>query len=154
VFSFELPGASHAGRGVLESHGGDDAAGGDVLVVDDNRDAADSLAEILRLLGYRVRTAYGGAAALAAVSEEPPAALLLDIGMPDMDGPTVLRAVRELPGGMAVFACAVSGFGAEDEKAGRADFRGFDARLQKPVDLPELQSLLQKSHAVALPGTG
>lgn len=155
VFRFELPGASHAGKSAPESQGGPHTAGGgSVLVVDDNRDAADSLAELLRLLGYRVRTAYGGEAALAAVREDAPAALLLDIGMPDMDGSTVLRAVRELPGGDAVFACAVSGFGVEDEKAGRADFRGFDARLQKPVDLAELQVLLDQSKAVALPSAG
>ncbi len=152
VFSFELPGASHDNDALSDGGAGDDGPGGGVLVVDDNRDAADSLAEILRLLGFKVRTAYDGAAALMAVRHETPAAMLLDIGMPDMDGPAVLRAVRELPGGDTVFACAVSGFGAEDEKAGRADFRGFDARLQKPVDLEDLRVLLEKSQAVPLPG--
>jgi hypothetical protein len=146
VFSFELPGASlirdtfsDAG---LDHEGGEVAS---VLVVDDNRDAADSLAEILRLLGFRVRTAYDGVAAIKAVHQHMPTMVFLDIAMPDMDGPAVLRAIRQLPGGGAVFACAVSGFGAEDEKAGRADFDRFDGRLQKPVELGDLRTLLAKA---------
>lgn len=139
VFTFELPGTS------LVAESRDDLDGQKsmrVLVIDDNRDAADSLAEILRLLGFRVNTAYDGVAAVKAVGQEMPAAVFLDIGMPDMDGPAVLRAIRQLPGGDGVFACAVSGFGAEDEKAGRADFESFNARLQKPVALQALRALL------------
>ena len=56
----------------------------------------------------------------------------------------VLLPPRELPGGDGIFVCAVSGFGAEDEKAGRADFGGFDARMQKPVGLDDLRALLAK----------
>ncbi len=146
VFSFDLPGASlriSTPRGA----GGDDADSESVrvLVVDDNRDAADSLSEILRLLGFRVHTAYAGEAAILAVRQVMPDAVFLDIGMPDMDGPAVLRAIRQLPGGAAVFVCAVTGFGTEDEKAGRADFYGFDGRLQKPVMLEELRTLIAKA---------
>jgi len=147
VFSFELPGA------ILKTGLPDDAnphlkssLAVRMLVVDDNRDAADSLAEILRLLGYRVSTAYDGRAALEAAIREKPSAVFLDIGMPDMDGPAVLRAIRALPGGDAIYATAVTGYGAEDERADRPNFAGFDARLLKPVALEDLQKLLTTAH--------
>lgn len=146
VFSFELPGA------VLKDglpEGGDQDPGSGLalrmLVVDDNRDAADSLAEILRLLGYRVNTAYDGRTALEAAVRDKPRAVFLDIGMPDMDGPAVLRAIRALPGGEAIHATAVTGYGSEDERAERPDFAGFDARLLKPVALEDLQKLLARA---------
>ena len=143
VFRFELPGAALVADAASPLGGGASGPSAKrVLVVDDNRDAADSLAEILRLHGLPVKTAYDGAAALEAARQEMPAAVFLDLGMPDMDGPSVLRALRALPGGAAVFACAVSGFGAEDEKAGRAGSDGFNGRLQKPVALHELRALL------------
>ena len=143
VFRFELPGAALVADAPSPLGGGASGPSATrVLVVDDNRDAADSLAEILRLHGLPVKTAYDGAAALEAARQEMPAAVFLDLGMPDMDGPSVLRALRALPGGAAVFACAVSGFGAEDEKAGRAGSDGFNGRLQKPVALHELRALL------------
>lgn len=141
VFSFEIPGA------FLSS----DARADDrkpateqvrVLVVDDNRDAADSLSEILRLLGFWVRTVYDGASAVKSVEGDNPSLIFLDIGMPDMDGPAVLRAIRGLPSASSALVCAVSGFGADDEKAGRVDFSGFDGRLQKPVELSNLQTFL------------
>ena len=147
VFRFELPGAFLAGDapghepGVPSGH-----EAHRVLVVDDNRDAADSLAEILRLLGFRVRTEYDGAAAIQAARQEMPGTVFLDLGMPGMDGQAVLHAIRQLPGGDGVFACAVSGYGAEDEKAGRADFRNFDRRLQKPVELEALRAVLAAGH--------
>ena len=143
VFSFELPGA------VLKSEQPDDVSpefksslAVRMLVVDDNRDAADSLAEILRLLGYRVSTAYDGRTALDTAVRDKPRAVFLDIGMPDMDGPAVLRAIRALPGGESIHATAVTGYGAEDERVERPDFAGFDARLLKPVALEDLQQLL------------
>lgn len=141
VFSFEMPGAFVA----AEASAIDEAPPQNVmrvLVVDDNRDAADSLAEILRLLGFWVHTVYEGAAAVKAAAEDNPALIFLDIGMPEMDGPAVLRLIRSRPGGSSAFVCAVTGFGADDEKAGRADFSAFDARLQKPVELSNLQSVL------------
>ena len=143
VFRFELPGAEICPDRVDGEDAGEHGrAAARMLVVDDNRDAADSLAEILRLLGYRVRTAYDGRSALQAAVQDKPSAVFLDIGMPDMDGPTVLRALRALPGGEAVFATAVTGYGTEDERADRPDFAGFDARLLKPVALADLQQLL------------
>lgn len=143
VFSFELPGAVLK-TGVAEDANSDAGAALAVrmLVVDDNRDAADSLAEILRLLGYRVSTAYDGRTALESALREKPRAVFLDIGMPDMDGPAVLRALRALPGGSGIYAAAVTGYGSEDERTHRPDFADFDARLLKPVALEDLQKLL------------
>ena len=143
VFSFELPGAILK-TGVADEANPqlDSSLAVRMLVVDDNRDAADSLAEILRLLGYRVSTAYDGRTALQLAIQEKPRAVFLDIGMPDMDGPSVLRALRDLPAGKDIYATAVTGYGAEDERIGRPDFSGFDSRLLKPVSLEDLQKLL------------
>jgi len=135
VFRFELPGAD----AVQQPNGGTPAL---MLVVDDNRDAADSLSELLRLLGYRVSAAYDGQTALAMALREPPLAVFLDLNMPGTSGREVLASLRELPGCPAVHVTAISGYGLEDEKAGRANFSGFDARLQKPVELTALRSVL------------
>lgn len=139
VFSFELPGAD----AVLHSaDSADSATPALVLVVDDNRDAADSLSELLRLLGYRVSAAYDGETALSMARREPPLAVFLDLNMPGTSGRDVLAALRELPSCQAAHITAVSGYGLEDEKAGRVSFSGFDARLQKPVEMAALRSVL------------
>ncbi|RYG06363.1 MAG: response regulator, partial [Burkholderiales bacterium] len=144
VFSFELPGALVKPSPAPEDGAQDTSTGtGQVLVVDDNRDAADSLSEILRLLGYQVRTAYDGASAVRAAQQLLPDALFMDMAMPDMSGPEVMRLVRQLPGGEAVYACAVTGFSAEDEKAGRADFTDFNTRILKPAELVSLRAVLE-----------
>ena len=88
------------------------------------------------------RAAGDGRPALEAALQDKPSAVFLDIGMPEMDGPAVLRALRAQPGGAAIFVTAVTGYGAEDERAERPDFSGFDARLLKPVALADLQELL------------
>lgn len=144
VFSFHLPSASASAP--RSADGGDtEGAAPRVLVVDDNRDAADSLAQILRLLGFQVRATYDGKSALAIASRDAPVAVFLDMAMPDMNGTQLLQALRVLPDCESVFAIAVSGFGAEDEKAGRADFSAFDVKLQKPVDLGEIRAVMQKT---------
>ena len=114
-----------------------------VLVVDDNRDAADSLALLLRLDGHDVRVEYGGAAALAALAEPAawrPAALLLDVGMPGIDGLEVARRIRaaEAPQPMLI---ALTGWGQDSDREGTLA-AGFDHHLVKPVDLAALQALL------------
>ncbi|MCW5669351.1 MAG: PAS domain S-box protein [Hydrogenophaga sp.] len=139
VFHVELPGAS------MDEQAGQPETPW-LLVVDDNRDAADSLADLLRMLGCRVRTAYDGESALEAARQDGPRMAFVDIGMPGKNGAQVLRELRALPGGDTLFAAAVTGYGAEDEKAGRADFDGFDARLQKPVGLSDLRDLLARAH--------
>lgn len=144
VFSFELPGADTVLRSASS------AGPSLVLVVDDNRDAADSLSELLRILGFRVSAAYDGETALAMAMQEPPLAVFLDLNMPGTSGRDVLAALRELPSCQATHITAVSGYGLEDEKAGRVSFSGFDARLQKPVELPALRSVLTSA---AFPGS-
>ncbi|MDP1567309.1 MAG: PAS domain S-box protein, partial [Polaromonas sp.] len=138
IFSFFLP---HAG---ITGHGEASVAppAPQVLVVDDNRDAANSLAEILRLMSFQVKVAYDGPTAVELARECLPRLVVLDIGMPDMDGYEVLAALRALPGGSSVTAAALTGFGTEEDK-GRALGAGFDIHLTKPLDFVALQEFLQ-----------
>src|SRR4051812_32527966 len=103
-----------------------------VLVVDDNRDAADSLAGLFGIVGYDVRTRYDGLAGLAAAREFHPAACVLDIHMPGLDGCDLARAIRA-EFGPTVKLVAVTGVtgGEYDERIRQA---GFDARFAKPAD--------------------
>ncbi|MBA4328977.1 MAG: hybrid sensor histidine kinase/response regulator [Polaromonas sp.] len=137
TFSFFLPQAGTAGQG--ESP--DTPPAPLVLVVDDNRDAANSLAEILRLMECQVKVAYDGPTALALARECLPRLVVLDIGMPDMNGYEVLAALRALPGGGSVTAAALTGFGTDEDK-GRAQAAGFDVHLTKPLDFAALQEFL------------
>jgi PAS domain S-box-containing protein len=138
TFSFFLPHAGTTGTG--EAPGAPPVPL--VLVVDDNRDAANSLAEILRLLDCQVKVAYDGPTALQMARESPPRVVVLDIGMPDMNGYEVLAALRALPGGASVTAAALTGFGTDEDK-GRALAAGFDVHLTKPLDFAALQEFLQ-----------
>jgi PAS domain S-box-containing protein len=112
-----------------------------LLVVDDNVDSAESLAMMLRMTGHEVRTAHDGPSALEMVIGFKPDALLLDIGMPGMDGHELARRLRALPEvGTALFI-AQSGWGQEDDLR-RSREAGFDHHLVKPIDVPALQELL------------
>jgi PAS domain S-box-containing protein len=104
-----------------------------VLVVDDNVDAANSLAMALRLSGQRVRVAYDGETALSFAAEDPPEAVLLDLGMPGMDGYQVARQLRGNPATCNVFIVALTGWG-QDEDRRKSHAAGFDRHLVKPVD--------------------
>jgi len=115
-----------------------------VLVVDDNHDAADSLAMLLRLLGAEVRIVYGGLEALAALDEFRPSVVLLDIGMPDMDGHEVARRIRRRPEHAGVRLIAMTGWGQESDRR-RSTEAGFDFHLIKPADMGALESLLISS---------
>jgi PAS domain S-box-containing protein len=112
----------------------------DVLVVDDNQDAARSMALLLQLLGHTVRTRNDGAGALAAVAERRPQLILLDLGMPGMDGFEVARRLRAEPGVPPVIA-ALSGWGQQSDRD-RTTEAGFDRHLVKPVAADELERLL------------
>jgi signal transduction histidine kinase/CheY-like chemotaxis protein len=112
-----------------------------VLVVDDNRDSADSLALLLRLAGHAVQVAYDGRAALEAARAAPPEAVLLDIGLPGMDGYAVARRLREELGAQRVLLVAISGYGQEDDRV-RSREAGFDHHLVKPVDPDAVRALL------------
>lgn len=112
-----------------------------ILVVDDNRDAADTLAMLLKMLGAEVQTVYDGAAALQAIRIARPAAVLLDIGMPAMDGYEVARRVRAQPELRDVFLIALTGWGQEDDRR-RSQEAGFNIHLVKPVDHLALRKLM------------
>jgi signal transduction histidine kinase/CheY-like chemotaxis protein len=117
-----------------------------VLVVDDNVDVAASLARFLELTGHDVRTAHDGPAALDAVRADRPEVVLLDIGLPGMDGYEVARRLRELLATAGVVLVALTGYGQEGDRR-RSREAGFDHHLVKPVDPAALQELL------ASPGT-
>ncbi len=122
------------------------AAGGlRVLVVDDNRDAAESLALVLQLAGHETRTAGDGPQALVAAREFRPAAVLLDIGLPGpMDGYKVALRLREEPGLEAVLLVAVTGYGTPEDVA-RAREARFDRHITKPADPEQVRRLLAES---------
>jgi signal transduction histidine kinase/ActR/RegA family two-component response regulator len=113
-----------------------------VLVVDDSRDAAESLAMLLSYLGANVRVAHDGPAALSALEQHRPDAVLLDIGMPEMDGYEVARRIRRHRDFSTVPVIALSGWGQEEDRR-RSRAAGFDYHLVKPADLEVLRSLLR-----------
>jgi len=112
-----------------------------VLVVDDNHDGAETLSMLLELAGYEIRVAYDGLAALDAVAEFHPDAILLDIGLPLLNGYDVCRRIRDEPANAGVLIVAVTGWGQESDRQ-RSRSVGFDEHLVKPVDPTELLQLL------------
>ncbi|WP_431095887.1 hybrid sensor histidine kinase/response regulator [Polaromonas aquatica] len=139
TFTFFLPNAQTGEETTDDAGSGPGAA---ILVVDDNRDAANSLAEILRLMDCQVKVAYDGPAALEMFRQQAPQAVLLDLGMPGMNGYEVLAALRALHGGEQVIVAALTGFGTDEDKS-RALAAGFDEHLTKPLDFSALQAFLQ-----------
>jgi CheY-like chemotaxis protein len=113
-----------------------------VLVVDDNRDSADSLARLLELSGQEVRVAYGGEQALQVAVELRPEIVLLDLGMPGMDGYETCRRIRGEKWGREVTLIALTGWGQEADRR-RTTGAGFDAHLVKPVAPEELLKLMK-----------
>jgi len=112
-----------------------------ILIVDDNTDAADSLRLVLDLQGHETEVAYDPASALLAVEQFAPDCVLLDIGLPDIDGYETARRIRALPGGDRMRLIAVTGWGQQEDKQ-RARAAGFDAHLTKPVELAAVSALL------------
>jgi PAS domain S-box-containing protein len=104
-----------------------------ILVVDDNEDSAKSLALLLEMSGNQTRIAFDGAAALAAAEQFRPEVVLLDIGMPKMNGLDAARRIREQPWGRDMLLIALTGWG-QDSDRHRTHVAGFDAHLVKPVD--------------------
>ena len=111
------------------------------MIVDDNRDAADSLGLFLSFLGASVKVSYDGAAALELMEAFQPGIMLLDIGMPVMDGYEVARRARQLPRGKDLLLIAMTGWGQEEDRR-RSKEAGFDHHLTKPVDFNNLDKLL------------
>jgi PAS domain S-box-containing protein len=112
-----------------------------VLVVDDNEDAAETLAMTLELHGCEVRTAPTAARALDVLPGFAPAVALLDIGLPDMNGYDLARRVRQLPAGAGITLIATTGWGQQKDRE-RAFAAGFDHHLTKPIDFDLLRSYL------------
>lgn len=110
-----------------------------VLVVDDNADAAQSLSLLLDVLGFETRCALDGPRAIREAGAFGPDVVLLDIGMPGMDGYEVARALR--PVHPAARLIALTGYGRDDDRL-RSREAGFDDHLLKPVDIEQLQKLL------------
>jgi signal transduction histidine kinase/CheY-like chemotaxis protein len=115
-----------------------------ILVVDDNCAAADGLAKLLRYKGHTVRVVYDGTKALSEVLGAAPDVLLLDIGLPDIDGYEVTRRLRA--SGSSATIIALTGYGQEEDKQ-RAKEAGFDLHLTKPVGLAEVEAAITKTYA-------
>jgi len=120
-------------------------AGMRVLVVDDNRDAADSLTMLLELRGFKAFVCHDGHAALALALELQPDVVVLDLGLPGVDGFEVCRRLREA-GLTKTCIVAVTGFG-QDEDRRRSHAAGFDAHMVKPVDPDDLVKRIEESLA-------
>lgn len=115
-----------------------------VLIVDDNVDAAHSLAQLLRLEGHEVEVAYAAKEALERLSSSKPEVALLDLGLPKMDGYELAGRIRAMPVHANIRLVAVSGYGLADDRA-RARLAGFDDHLVKPVELAALERTMRGS---------
>jgi two-component system CheB/CheR fusion protein len=118
----------------------------EILVADDNADAAWALSQVLRRAGHRTRVAGGGAEALASAGARVPDVAVLDIGMPDVDGVEVARRLRAAPATRDIVLIALTGWSSEADRA-RAVAAGFDALLSKPAGLPELLAAIDRAAA-------
>ncbi len=119
-----------------------------ILVVDDNRDSADTLATLLRLVGNDVRTAHDGRQALEVAAAYQPDLVLLDIGLPGLNGYEVAWQLRTEPGYGRAVLVALTGYGGEEDRR-RSLAAGFDDHMVKPVDFDALQTLLGSLEAPA-----
>jgi PAS domain S-box-containing protein len=115
-----------------------------LLLADDNRDAAETCAMLLESEGHRVYQAHNGQQALELAERYRPDALLLDIGMPDMNGYQLAQQIRSVEWGKQMLLIAVTGWGQADDKR-RAREAGFDHHLVKPIDIQQLRTLLAAS---------
>ena len=142
-FVVELPVADAPPAPAASARGGARTAAAPrrILVVDDNRDSADSLTELLRVLGHEVQAAHGGLEAVAAAERYRPELVLMDIGMPEVDGYQACRLIREQPWGKPMVLVAQTGWGQDGDRR-RAKEAGFDSHLVKPLDHQALGALL------------
>lgn len=112
-----------------------------ILIVDDNKDSADSLAMLLEMTGNETYMAHDGAEAVEAVEKYRPEVVLLDIGLPKLDGHEVCRRVRQQPWGKDITVIALTGWGQEDDRR-KSEEAGFNGHLVKPVDYDKLLKML------------
>ncbi len=112
-----------------------------ILVVDDNRDSAESLTALLKLNGHETHTAFDGIEAIEAAATFRPDVVLLDIGLPKLNGYETARRMREQPWSNGMVLVAVTGWGQEEDRQKTRE-AGFDAHLVKPIDFAALTKLL------------
>jgi CheY-like chemotaxis protein len=112
-----------------------------VLLIDDNIDAAESLAQLLALSGHEARTAADGPEGLRVAMDFRPEVVFCDLGLPGMSGFEVARSLRALPNGRALILVALTGYGQPSDREKTAE-AGFDAHLVKPVDPAVIESFL------------
>ena len=113
-----------------------------ILVVDDNRDSADSLVTAFSVLGHDAVAAYGGDEALRRLDEVAPTLLVLDLSMPNMDGYALARAIRARAAFATVPIVALSGFGSDADRT-KSREAGFDRHVLKPFDLADLERMVE-----------
>jgi len=118
-------------------------AGRRVLIVDDNRDSAESLSMLLEITGNKTFVAHDGLEAVEAAEQHRPDVMLLDIGLPNLGGHEVGRRIREQPWGKDIVIIALTGWGQEDDRR-KSQEAGFNGHLVKPVDYDELLALLAR----------
>jgi len=116
-----------------------------ILVVDDNRDSARSLSKLMTLIGHKTQIAYDGLEAVEAAGTFRPEVILLDIGLPKLNGYQACYKIREQPWSKNILIVALTGWG-QDEDRRKSKEAGFDGHLVKPVDYAELEKLLADLH--------
>lgn len=141
-----MPSPTATAPGDLNGETSPAATGQRILVADDNKDAADSLSTMLRLMGNETRTVHDGMGAVEEAEAFRPDVILLDIGMPKMNGYEAARQIRKQPWGADALVIAITGWGQEEDKR-KAWEAGFDYHVTKPVDPAALFKLLTRSDA-------
>jgi PAS domain S-box-containing protein len=142
-FVVTLPLAAPAERAEVGASLGAAPGGLSVLIVEDNEDAGASLADLLALSGYEATVVGTGRAGVEAVAARPPDVLICDVGLPDLSGHEVIRAIRAGPDGRSLFAIALTGY-AQPRDREEALAAGFDAHLPKPPPIEQLNALLER----------
>jgi CheY-like chemotaxis protein len=122
-----------------------------ILLVEDDPDLAETTARIVSTAGHEVQLCSDGPSALRAAQEEPPDVVLLDIGLPGMDGYEVARRLRQQPPGLRPLLIALTAYGRDTEERLKSYQAGIDLHLTKPVGAEELQHFLQCYQAVVTP---
>jgi CheY-like chemotaxis protein len=117
-----------------------------ILVVDDNHDSALSLAMMLSIMGHDTRTAHDGESAVATAESFLPEVILLDIGLPKLNGYEVAQRIREQEWGKSMFLIAVTGWGQEEDRQ-RSSEVGLNVHMVKPVEPAALERLLAELHS-------
>jgi signal transduction histidine kinase/CheY-like chemotaxis protein len=145
-FRIRLPLAAAPAEAERSSFGASRPRARKVLIVDDDRDVADSLCMLLETMGVDAQAAYSGAEALRLLADVAPDVIFVDIGMPSMDGYATAVALRERPEGRRAKLVALSGWGEEKDRR-RSKEAGFEVHVVKPIDIAELERLSTETAA-------